>query len=77
MAPTHPTRPGRQEALRRPSARVGRNRRCAYLYTPLLILGALAVLASFPVMNAAYLAGVALLITGTAGFVLETGQDND
>jgi hypothetical protein len=72
VAPTNPTRPGRQE-VRRPSARVGRNRRCAYLYAPLVVLGALAVLASFPVMNAAYLVGVTFLIAGAAGFVYETG----
>jgi len=63
--------------MRRPSARVGRNRRRAYLYTPLLILGALAVLTSFPVINGGYLAGITLLIAGAAGFVRETGKDND
>ena len=63
----------------RPSARVGRNRRRTFLYTPLLILGALmflAALAAFPIINSGYLAGVTLLITGTAGFVLETGQES-
>jgi hypothetical protein len=57
--------------------RVGRNRRRTFLYTPLLLIGALmflAALAAFPIINAAYLAGVAFLITGAAGFVLETGQ---
>lgn len=61
----------------RPSARVGRNRRRAYLYTPLILLGALAAWAAFPTFNAAYLAGILFLLTGAAGFVLETGQDND
>lgn len=61
----------------RPSARVGRNRRCAYLYTTLIALGGVAVGASFPTINAAYLAGIFFLVAGTAGFVLETGHDND
>jgi hypothetical protein len=66
---------GTGQRLRRPSARVARNRRRACLYTPFLILGALAVLAASPTINAAYLAGVIFLIAGAAGFVLETGQD--
>jgi uncharacterized membrane-anchored protein len=60
--------------------RVGRNRRRTFLYTPLLVLGALmllAAVATFPIINAGYLLGVTLLITGAAGFVLETGQNND
>lgn len=60
--------------------RVGRNRRRTFLYTPLLILGALALtaaLASFPIINSGYLAGLTFLIAGAAGFALETGQDND
>lgn len=64
----------------KPSLRVGRNRRRTFLYTPLLILGALMFLAAietFPIINSGYLAGVTLLIAGAAGFVLETGKDND
>jgi hypothetical protein len=61
----------------RPSARVGRNRRRAYLYTSLIVLGGLAVGASFPTINAAYLVGMVFLVAGAAGFVLETGHDND
>lgn len=64
--------------MRAPSARVGRNRRRAFLYTPALVIGALmflAATATFPIINSAYLAGVTLLIAGAAGFVLETGQD--
>lgn len=66
--------------MKAPSVRVGKNRRRTFLYTPLLILGALAFLASvasFPIINSGYLAGVTLLIAGAAGFVFETGQDND
>jgi len=66
--------------MRAPSVRVGRNRRRTFLYLPLMTLGAfafLASLASFPIINSGYLAGVTFLIAGTAGFVLETGQDND
>lgn len=66
--------------MRAPTVRVGRNRRRAFLYFPLLVLGALmfaASLATFPIINSGYLAGVAFLITGTAGFIFETGQDND
>lgn len=65
--------------MRAPSVRVGRNRRRTFLYTPLLILGALmflAALAAFPIINSGYLAGVTFLIAGTAGFVLETGQES-
>ena len=60
--------------MMRPSARVGRNRRRAYLYTTLIALGGIAVGASFPTINAAYLAGHK---GEDAGFVLETGHDND
>lgn len=65
--------------MRAPSVRVGRNRRRTFLYTPLLILGALmflAALAAFPIINSGYLAGVTFLLAGTAGFVLETGQES-
>lgn len=60
-----------------PSLRVGRNRRRTFIYLPLLVIGALMFLAAFPIINGGYLAGVALLITGAAGFVRETGKDND
>lgn len=63
--------------MKAPSVRVGRNRRRTFLYTPALLLGALmftAALATFPIINSGYLAGVTLLIAGTAGFILETGQ---
>lgn len=56
-----------------PSARVGKNRRRAFLYLPLLVVGALLFLASFPTFNSAYLLGLLFLTAGTAGFVLETG----
>ena len=72
----HPRTP--DHAMRAPSVRVGRNRRRTFLYLPLLILGALAflaALATFPIINSGYLAGVTFLITGAAGFVFETGQD--
>jgi hypothetical protein len=60
-----------------PSVRVGRNRRRTFLYLPLLLIGALmflAALAAFPIINAGYLVGVTFLMTGAAGFILETGQ---
>lgn len=59
--------------MRRPTARVGRNRRRACVYAPSFALGALAVLESFPSFNSAYLAGMLFLTAGAAGFVLETG----
>ncbi|MEE2568583.1 hypothetical protein V1638_04120 [Pseudarthrobacter sp. J64] len=58
----------------RPSARVGRNRRRVCLYIPLLIFGTLGMAAAFPTFNAVYLAGTLSLISGAAGFVLETGN---
>lgn len=61
----------------RPSARVGRNRRRAYLYTPLLGVGALAMLTSSPIFNGADLFGLIAIAAAAAGFVYETGQDND
>ena len=64
-------------SMKQPSVRVGRNRRRTFLYTPLLVLGALLFLASTeaaPVINSAYLAGVTFLLAGAAGFILETGH---
>ncbi|MGY4543283.1 hypothetical protein ACVWY0_003216 [Arthrobacter sp. UYNi723] len=66
--------------MRAPTVRVGRNRRRTFLYLPLLVLGSLmfaASLATFPIINSGYLAGVIFLIAGAAGFIRETGQDND
>ncbi|URC18080.1 membrane protein [Arthrobacter phage Cole] len=61
-----------------PTARAGRNRRRAYLFTPLLGVGALAMLTSSPlIFNSADLIGLAFLVAGAAGFVHETGKDND
>jgi hypothetical protein len=54
----------------RPSARVGRNRRRAYLLV--ILAGTLAIAAAFPTFNAFYLVGVLAVATGAAGFVLET-----
>lgn len=56
--------------MNRRSARVGRNRRRAYLL--ILLAGALAVAAAFPLFNAFYLVGVLAVATGAAGFVIET-----
>lgn len=74
MARTQTTAP---RPVVRPSVRVGRNRRRTFLYSPLLVLGALlfaAATVTFPIINGAYLTGVTLLIAGAAGFILETGQ---
>lgn len=63
--------------MKTPSMRVGRNRRRIFLYLPFLVLGALLFLASTetaPVVNGAYILGVALLLAGAAGFIVETGH---
>lgn len=57
----------------RPTARVGRYRRRACLYGPLVVLGAALLLMSYPTINGAYLAGLLILLAGTGGFVLESG----
>jgi len=57
----------------RPTARVGRYRRRAYLYGPLVILGAALVLMTCPTINGAYLAGMLVMMAGAGGFVLESG----
>lgn len=57
----------------RPTARVGLYRRRAFLYGPLVVLGAALVLMTFPTVNGAYLAGLLVLMAGTGGFVLESG----
>ncbi|MDI2019728.1 hypothetical protein PJL18_00219 [Paenarthrobacter nicotinovorans] len=59
--------------MMRPTARVGRFRRRAYLYGPLVILGAALVLMTSPTLNGAYPAGLLILMAGTGGFVLESG----
>ena len=56
--------------MRRPSARVGRNRRCAYLYSPVGILGTLIVFAA-PAANGGHLAGALMVLAAAVGFVLE------
>lgn len=57
----------------RPTARVGLYRRRAFLYGPLVILGAALVLMTSPNINGAYLAGLLILLAGAGGFVLESG----
>ncbi len=57
----------------RPTARVGLYRRRAYLYGPLVILGAALVLMSSGTVNGAYLAGLLIILAGAGGFVLESG----
>lgn len=57
----------------RPSARVGLHRRRAFLYGPLVILGAALVLMTTGTANGAYLAGLLILLAGATGFVLESG----
>ena len=56
--------------MRRPSARVGRNRRCAYLYSPVGVLGALVVFTA-PAANGGHLAGALMVLAAAVGFVLE------
>lgn len=56
--------------MSRPSERVSRNRRRTYLLT--LAAGALAVAAAFPTFNAVYLLGMLAIVTGAAGFIIET-----
>lgn len=58
--------------MRRPSARVGRNRRCAYLYSPAGIFGTLLVFAA-PTLNGGYLVGALVVLFAAGGFVLESG----
>lgn len=57
----------------RPTARVGLYRRRAFLYGPLVVLGAALVLMTSPNLNGAYLAGLLILLAGAGGFVLESG----
>ncbi|WP_284986994.1 hypothetical protein [Arthrobacter sp. fls2-241-R2A-172] len=59
--------------MMRPTARVGLYRRRAYLYGPLVILGAALVLMSSGTVNGAYLAGLLIILAGAGGFVLESG----
>jgi hypothetical protein len=61
--------------MSRPSARVGRNRRRAFLYAPLLALGALLVLTATP-MNGLYVLGTLVLLAAAGGFILESGERN-
>lgn len=59
--------------MMRPTARVGRYRRRACLYGPLMVFGSALVLMTCPNINGAYLAGLLLMLTGVGGFVLESG----
>lgn len=61
--------------MSRPSARVGRNRRRAFLYAPLLALGLLLVLAATPV-NGQYVLGAIVMMIGAGGFILESGAQD-
>lgn len=61
--------------MSRPSARVGRNRRRAFLYAPLLALGLLLVITSTPI-NGPYVLGTLLVLVSAGGFVLESGERN-
>lgn len=51
--------------MRAPSAQVGRYRRCAYLYTPLLLLGALCCTAGAS-LNGLWLAGTVFVLAAAA-----------
>jgi hypothetical protein len=57
--------------VKRPSVRVGLNRRRTFLYLPLLIIGALLFLLAFPVMNGVAVLGAVTMVSGAGGFVLE------
>ncbi|WP_115790019.1 hypothetical protein [Arthrobacter silvisoli] len=57
--------------MRRPTARVGRNRRRVCLYTTAVLVGA-ALFLTAPIANGQYLAGLLLLLAGTGGFVLDS-----
>ena len=57
--------------MRRPSARVGLNRRRTFAYLPLLIIGALLFTLTFPVLNGVAVVGALTLMAGAGGFVLE------
>lgn len=57
--------------MRRPSARVGQNRRRAFLYAPWLVIGAAVFLVAAPVLNGATMLGALVLMAGAAGFVVE------
>lgn len=61
--------------MSRPSARVGRNRRRAFLYAPLLTLGLLLVLTATPI-DGLYVLGTLLALVAAGGFVLESGEQN-
>jgi hypothetical protein len=58
--------------VRRPSARVGRNRRRVCLYTTAGLLGTALVFAA-PNVNGLYLIGALLVLAACGGFVLESG----
>ncbi|KRE72608.1 hypothetical protein [Arthrobacter sp. Soil762] len=57
--------------MRRPSARVGLNRRRTFAYLPLLIIGALLFTLALPVLNGVAVFGALTLMAGAGGFVLE------
>ncbi|WP_426302750.1 hypothetical protein [Arthrobacter sp. R-11] len=57
--------------MRRPSARVGRNRRRVCLYTTIGLAGSLMVFAA-PNLNGLYLVGALLLLAACGGFVLDS-----
>lgn len=61
--------------MSRPSARVGRNRRRAFLYAPLLLIGLLLILTSAPI-NGTYVLGTLLALAAAGGFVLESGEQD-
>lgn len=61
--------------MSRPSARVGRNRRRAFLYAPLLALGLLLIITASPI-NGQYVLGAIIMMTGAGGFILEAGERN-
>ena len=61
--------------MSRPSARVGRNRRRAFLYAPLLAVGLLLILAATPV-NGQYVLGAIIMMIGPGGFILEPGEQS-
>lgn len=60
--------------MNRPSAAVAANRRRVLLWIPLIIIGALAGIATGATINSLHLIGMALIAAGGFGFISEIGK---